>query len=339
VFIIHLHVSGIVIVGPLLLLTIFLFIKKHHKGKLKLSKKERITSIVAIVFVIIAFLPVIYEQKFSDEGNIMRIYDFFQKHPGIQHSIADTTNYTMPFFNKPIEHVINTAPVKSVNYFVIILVLLIPLYVFKMNNVDLKRLLFFIYVSIIVALFCSANIVGSMNEYLLWWFYSVVGLLYFFNLIVIFKILEKVNIQKSLILLCLLIAVVLIFAQVGQPNTADYQRYNEKYAQIYGFINPPPNTTTYLYWQAGSVNHGQWGTAAGIAYKLIKNGHSVCVDDHWRTMFGKDLLCKGKTNIETFYLFDSKYFNATDYPDAEYLDYKGTVILRKPEDSDEPPKI
>jgi len=334
VFIVHNNLSGLAIVGPFTIIGLVLFAWNRRKS-LKSSKKEtarlkkgssvnheepehpvpgaRPTPLdrdfsgsswkilaACLVFLMVSFLPPLYEQFSADKGNLTKIYEFYKNQSGLQHPFLEACRYIFDFYAAPVQSVV------PINPFLVVLVLTVgSLSLVKKKGGFMNILVLFNFAGMTFSILGAMTVTGRLMPYIFKYEVAFTGLMVFTFLA---ALLTRVRISSPW-------QAALLIVVLGAMGPVSHHFYklqarspDPKYDDIIKALHPEKGFTYELFWRKGGPHYGQWGTATRLALKLIRQGYDVRVPEEWSFMFGKKLVSPAAGNVRRIALYSPEAY-------------------------------
>ena len=311
-FIIQNHLGGLGIVFVFTIYCLFLYIRNYKKERITITKIDYRYLIFSLLFLIIAFFPVIYEQFSSEKGNILKILQFYTN-PSSSNSFYDALDYTLNWYLLPINKFLT---LNTDSFYIIFSILfLIILLSIKRYKTQYNYIVYCFSVVLLSSLFSANMIRGNYqeNHHALYFEYAAVIIFYFilFKLLIdlIYSLINSTNKyfykRYTLVLPLILVLFIISFGKyyklkspVEEPIVNDFSLVFEKNFEI------SKNVTYQIHDYIG------WNYLSGIINRLLHDEYQICVNDDLLFQYGKIFSCDEKENIVDIIIIDkSKSFN------------------------------
>ncbi len=288
--------------------------------------------VISTIWLCIAIFQIIYEFiKFYPDNNILKILEISRQIQSIRKG-KDVIIY----FGEIISLFLTGKKFYFLGWITFIFIIII---IYKYNKkfkneyirilfilLNIETILFFIYVF---------KIPFDLLHYLSWFYFSIF-LLYIFILLFIIYTKWNINLRYnkfSYYFIIFLIGVLIIRVYIKANN------HQQGFLKEYNVLNQLNNhyrfDHSYLYkieWGFNDEHHNNWVLGAGIVLYLYKNQISVCVEEKWLFMFGRDFQCNQpyfklikilKSDIyNDSYIFKKEKWNNYWVDTFYYYDYK-----------------
>lgn len=295
----HNHLGIIPTLGVLLVFAVITYIKNRPPGDLRSRKNIYWLILTILIFALTSVPPVAEQLANFKTGNMWKIAKFLKIHQGYEHSIMESFIFVLNYYSKPLAKIIVINPILNIS-------LLMSIALFGLLNSARRTLVVYMISISVLGLFIStlsaAKVVGDLMDYLFWFQYVYVIILYFvavLGLIQIVKITsDKIAAIKQLrrssavlkglfgvFLIVLTILVALEMYRMPAP------KYDGTVSNIVSVINPSKQKCYLITVAKGSIHHMRWPVAAGVVLKLRRMGYRVHVPDEWLFMYGKNMKC------------------------------------------------
>ncbi|MCX6340163.1 MAG: hypothetical protein NTX71_09650 [Candidatus Aureabacteria bacterium] len=288
-----------------------LFIWNRRKSKLCFARAEKITISLCLLFLAIAWAPPVIEELLYEDGNITKLYNFsaYPEERGDQWTRAFQQLYKS--LNFPFRTIMDTADKSNMRgcFFISIPIIAIALGLTTRQRF-IRALTGICLLVTLASIFSWTRVRGKMNDYIFFYYQVVIALLYSIGMLtILFNLLEYRLINKyrkaTVFSICSAIVtgtiVYLIALQPSLEDSIDKYSYID---ELYSAINPSKKLTYKLIWEPGGEHNKQWATAAGLAYRLKKEGHSCCVSNDCFG-FGRDMYPPNIANVKPLLLFNA----------------------------------
>ena len=313
------HLGTATLVVPLSILSLVLYIRNIKLFSIKFTKSDMIYGIIACLFFILVFFPVLYEQFTAETGNITNIVKFLKTKGGLQQHPLDVIDCLSAYYYNSFNNIFPVNP-----YVIVAFLYGIALLSLSKDRTYQNYLIGFMMAGLLLSFYGGLSVKGKLFDHVLLQHYALVALFYFMLLIFVFRFIPLENIKPRNYVIFLFIFSFIFFAKFYKLKKLDPNDEIDKFVNI---INPKKNITYELKCDIYSdLYRSQWFYATGIAYKLVKGGYDVCVPDEWIWMYGPDFTCKNKKNISPVYFFKPEKKTDRVVKDGKSYIYKNTRI-------------
>ncbi|MCP5054320.1 MAG: hypothetical protein GY940_44540 [bacterium] len=349
VFILQCNLSGALIVLPVSAIAMGLFFMRQKKDPLRNTRRKKWILIFTLLFVVISFTPPLLEELRPGEGNLTKIYRFYQnKEPG-SHSFKDVSHYLLGYYYTPVVKLFSpgsqgaVSPVAAVLLLLLFLLLAINLvYRYtgrgkgkrKPNHEPMPQttlyLIYFIAAAFVLSFFGAGQIPGELLDYIYFYQLGIAGLLYFVLLSgltgylrpLLLSLSSRIKIKDVIAAGAMIVFILIVSLRYYEkvPVRIDSVMINK----MVRFIKPRPDVTYELFFKEGGKHHNQWTIAVGLALKLKRMGIRYCVSKEWQLIFGTKKPCGNKSGIRRISFYNPKQYRSPARERA--LSFQKTII-------------
>jgi len=343
----HNYLSILIITISFSCISLLLFII----NKTKLRRNDFYYIFVSGLFVILSSFPILYQQFVYPDGNLTKIYTFFQSYPFFNQSFSASLDYIINFYSRPITQSVNVDP-----YLVMLLLIILSLINLEKGKKSFTNyLILFNFIGLWLSIFAASKVIGELDTHYFWFEFSFAALFYFASVLGIIKLFKlmrnmffecNLNFLKIGYILRRNLAIILGILLVGSLTfiTVTYYKMSNSTITSYDHIitvvdntitidklteaiKPEKNKTYLLYWKNGGVHNFQFIPATGVALKLIRLNCNVCITDEWNIEFGSDLKCENKSNIyKVSFFLTEKYDENIDGKFERMFTFHNTTL-------------
>lgn len=280
VFILHNHVSGITLLGPLALVAFWKCFRLRSQWAL--SRRSLLSVGLAALMLLITSIPPLVDE-FAGTGNLSNIYRYFTGHGSASRKFDVVLVYLTGYYLDPVRPLITMNPILWFG-----LLTGLPLLVWNRLDSIWRSLHANLMIVFFLSLVAAMRISGDLVPHLFWQLYPFVGFHLLLSAVSVASLISTRLIEPRFVVLQSAFVLLALVITLYRPNPLPTGPTDAEKMMTEVRSYPGPYR---LVFPRESADHDRWVEAAGLALKIVREGGSYCVDKEWSFMFPHGSTC------------------------------------------------